>query len=197
MKNEDIIVTRIRESIAAKQTILSDRELLNTVSVLSTQIVNCIKNRGKLVICGNGGSASDAIHFSGEIIGKFQKDRKPWPAITLNADIATLTSVANDYSYDEVFSRQVEAFVNNNDLFIGISTSGNSENVYRACVEARKIGAKTACLVGHNGGKIAEIADFPVIIPNNTTARIQECHILIIHILCEIVEKELTLIERK
>lgn len=192
MNNIEIIKQRIQDSIDVKTALLSNDILLNTVSVLADEIVSCIKNGGKLVICGNGGSASDALHFAGEVVGRFVKERKAWPAVVLNADVATMTAIANDYGYDDVFARQAEGHVKPGDIFIGISTSGNSENVYRAVLKAQVIGAKTACLVGKDGGKIGKSVDFPIIVPCNVTARVQEAHINIIHILCEISEAKLS-----
>ena len=143
------------------------------------------------MLCGNGGSASDALHFAGEIVGRFQKERNAWPAVVLNSDVATMTAIANDYSYDEIFSRQAEAHVTGRDIFIGISTSGNSKNVLNALKVSRSKGAKTAALLGKDGGKIASEVDYALIVPCNTTARVQESHICLIHILCEICENEL------
>lgn len=187
-----IITERIQESISVKEDLLVNETLLRTVDSLASAIIKAISQGNKLVLCGNGGSASDALHFAGEILGRFQKERSAWPAVVLNADVASLTSIANDYGYDDVFARQAEGHVRQGDIFIGISTSGNSENVLRAMKIAKEKGAVTAGLLGKDGGKIAEIADFPLIVPCNVTARVQECHILLIHILCEIVEAELT-----
>jgi len=192
MDNTSIIRQRISDSIEAKQSILADNTTIEIISSLADKIVECIKAGGKLVICGNGGSASDALHFAGEIVGRFVKDRKAWPAVVLNADVATMTAIANDYGYDDVFARQAEGHVKKGDVFIGISTSGNSENVYRAQLRAKSIGATTACLVGKDGGKIAKEADYPIIVHNQVTARVQECHINIIHILCELSEAKLS-----
>ena len=191
MKNQDTIKQRIVDSIQVKQNLLRDESFIDTISVIVDEIVACIRRGGKLVICGNGGSASDALHFAGEMVGRFVKERQAWPALVLNADVATLTAIANDYGYDDVFTRQVEGYLKLEDIFIGISTSGNSENVYRAVLKAKEIGTKTVCLLGKDGGKIGKIADFPIIIPCNVTARVQECHICIIHILCEISEAKL------
>ena len=191
MTQTDLIKQRIRDSIAVKQSLLENEELINTVASLANEIVDSIFNGGKLVICGHGGSASDALHFAGEIVGRFIKERKAWSAVVLNADVATMTAIANDYGYDEVFARQAEGHVKPDDVFVGISTSGNSENVYRAMLKAKEIGAVAACLVGKDGGKIGREADCSIIVPCNVTARIQECHINIIHILCELVEDKL------
>lgn len=195
MDNIDLERKRLKDSIEVKENLLTNDSLLNTISVLADAIVSCIHGGGKLVICGNGGSASDALHFAGEIVGRFVKERKAWPAVVLNADVATLTAIANDYGYDDAFARQAEGHLRPEDIFIGISTSGNSENVYRAVLKAQEIGAKTACLVGKDGGKIGKTVDFPVIVPCNVTARVQECHICIIHILCEIAESKLAALE--
>ena len=192
MDNKNIIRQRISDSIEAKQNLLSDDATLEVISFLAEEIVKCIRSGGKLVLCGNGGSASDALHFAGEIVGRFVKERRAWPAVVLNADVATMTAIANDYGYDEVFARQAEGHIRKGDVFIGISTSGNSENVFRALQVARKIGAITACLVGKDGGKISKEADYPIIVHNPITARVQECHINIIHILCELSETKLS-----
>ncbi|WP_455667724.1 D-sedoheptulose-7-phosphate isomerase [Phocaeicola sp.] len=191
MKDRDTIKQRIVDSIQVKQNLLGNESLIDVISVVIDEVVTCIRNGGKLVVCGNGGSASDALHFAGEMVGRFIKERKAWPVLVLNADVATLTAIANDYGYDDVFARQIEGHLKPEDLFIGISTSGNSENVYRAVLKAKEIGAKTVCLLGKDGGKIGKLADLPIIIPCNVTARVQECHICIIHILCEISEVKL------
>lgn len=185
----EIIRERLKESIAVKEALLENTELLNIVSDLADEIAAAMKNGKKIVLCGNGGSASDALHFAGEIVGRFQKERTAWPAVVLNADVATMTAIANDYGYDNVFSRQAEGHVKAGDIFIGISTSGNSENVYRAVETAGKKGAGTAALLGKDGGKIGRKVDYPIIVPCMSTARVQESHITLIHIICEIVEE--------
>ncbi len=197
MTQIELVKQRISDSIAVKQSLLENEELINTVVSLANEIITCIANGGKLVICGNGGSASDALHFAGEIVGRFVKERKAWPAVVLNADVATMTAIANDYGYDDVFARQVEGHMKLGDVFIGISTSGNSENVYRAMLKSKEIGATTACLVGKDGGKIGRESDYPIIVPCNVTARVQECHINIIHIICEMAESKLAEIEEQ
>ena len=184
----ELIRERINDSITLKQSLLNDSALLENISRAADEIVACIRNGGKLILCGNGGSASDALHFAGEIVGRFQKERDAWPAVVLNADVATMTAVANDYSYDDVFARQAQAHANAGDILVGISTSGNSENVLRAVRVAKSKGAKTVALLGRDGGKISHEADYPLTVHGNVTARVQECHICIIHILCEIAE---------
>lgn len=196
MTQTELIKQRIIDSIAVKQGLLENEDLIRKVAELANEITERISKSGKIVICGNGGSASDALHFAGEIVGRFIKERKAWPAVVLNADVATMTAISNDYGYDDVFARQAEGHVNPNDIFIGISTSGNSENVYRALQKARQIGASTACLVGNDGGKIGREADYAIIVPCKVTARVQECHIVIIHILCEMIEASLSEFEK-
>lgn len=191
MNNISIIEQRLQESIEVKQMLLNNREAIQTISDFVDVIVESLTRNGKLIVCGNGGSASDALHFAGEIVGRFIKERKAWPAVVLNADVATMTAISNDYGYDEVFARQVEAHVRPGDVFVGISTSGNSENVYRALQKSHELGAITCCLSGKDGGKISQVANYSIVVPSNVTARIQESHICIIHILCELVESKL------
>jgi len=185
------IINRIEESIATKKNMLNNKELLYTLEKLSDAIAFAITNGHKLVICGNGGSASDSLHFAGEIVGRFQKERKSWPAVTLNSDVTSMTAIANDYGYNEVFARQAQGIVNNGDVFIGISTSGNSENVFRAVKTAKENGAITAALLGKDGGKIKNEVEYPIVVNSQVTARTQECHILLIHIMCELIEERL------
>lgn len=185
----ELIEQRIKESICVKQSLLEDMQLCENVSNLADEIARSIGNGGKLVLCGNGGSASDALHFAGEIVGRFQAERNPWPAVVLNADVATMTAIANDYGYDEVFARQAEGHLRSGDVFVGISASGNSENVLRGARVATRKGAKTAALLGKDGGKIRSEVDFPIVVRSNVTARVQESHICLIHIICEIVEE--------
>lgn len=192
MTQLELIKQRMLDSIELKHDLLNNEDLISKVADLANQIVSCIKKGGKLVLCGNGGSASDALHFAGEIVGRFVKERTAWPAVVLNADVASMTAIANDYGYDEVFARQAEGHLKPDDIFIGISTSGNSENVYRAMLKAKEIGAYTACLVGKDGGKIGRGSSISIVVPCDVTARVQECHILIIHILCELAEEMLS-----
>lgn len=189
MDVNSLIIERIQDSIDVKYSLLKNEELLSIVESLAGEIVSAIKNGNKLVLCGNGGSASDALHFAGEIVGRFQKERSAWPAVVLNSDVATITAIANDYGYDDVFARQAQGHVNVGDVFIGISTSGNSENVYRAIEVAKEKGAKTAALLGKDGGKIGKQVEYPIIVPCKVTARVQESHIMLIHIICEMVEE--------
>ena len=155
-------------------------------------IVQSIKNGNKLLVFGNGGSAADAQHISAELIGRFKLERKSFPAIALTTDSSILTSLANDYSFDLVFSRQCESLVNDGDVVIGISTSGNSKNVKLGMESAQKKGAKTIGLLGCNGGSIKSSSDIAIIVNSDDTANIQESHRVIYHIICNLVEKNLS-----
>ncbi|WP_200763496.1 D-sedoheptulose 7-phosphate isomerase [Nitrosophilus alvini] len=151
--------------------------------------VETLKNGKKILIFGNGGSAADAQHIAAELTGRFKKERKGLPAIALTTDTSALTAIANDYGYEQVFARQVEALAQNGDLCIGISTSGNSENVLRGLEVAKTMGCKTIGLSGKEGGKMASLCDANIVVPSNETARIQEMHILIGHIICAAVDE--------
>lgn len=189
---KELIVKRIKETIEVKQAILEDPALLQNILTAAERMIDVLKGGGKLVLCGNGGSASDAMHFAGELVGRFQKERTSWPALVLNSDPVAMSSIANDYDYSEVFSRQVDAFAHDKDILMGISTSGNSENVLKAIKVARSKGAYTVGLLGHGGGRIAKEADLSIVVPSDVTARVQESHIVIIHILCELIEEALS-----
>ena len=186
----DLIKARIRESIETKSRILEDDEILTQVSEAANMIRDSLKKGGKVLFCGNGGSASDSLHLTGEIVGRFQKERPGLAAVSLNADVATMTAIANDYGYDSVFSRAVEGLMKPEDVLVGISTSGNSENVYRAIMKSKEMGGKSVSLLGKNGGKIKDVSDIAIIVPSDCTARIQESHIMIGHIICELVEED-------
>lgn len=153
-------------------------------------IVGTLKDGKKVLLAGNGGSAADAQHIAAELSGRFVKERKALPGIALTTDTSALTSIANDYGYQFVFSRQLEALAQPGDLFIGISTSGNSEGIIKAFESAQKLQCKTLGLSGRNGGKMNGMCDLNIIVPSDVTARIQEMHILIGHILCKAVDNE-------
>jgi len=152
-----------------------------------------LRHGGKILFCGNGGSAADSQHLAAELTGRFIKDRKPLAAVALSTDCSALTCIGNDYSFDEVFSRQVAGLGRKEDLLIGISTSGNSGNVLRAVEEAHKLGMTTVGLLGRDGGKLLSLCSHSIVVPSQVTARIQECHILIGHTLCGLIELELGL----
>ncbi len=162
--------------------------LFPLISTIGIKMQDCIKFGGKILIMGNGGSAADSQHIAAEIVGRFKKERKGMPAIALTTDTSILTSVGNDYGYDYIFARQIEALCYPEDLVIGITTSGNSANVVRAMEAAKEIGATTIGLTGGSGGKLNAICDFNLVMPSSVTARIQEAHIFVGHSLCEILE---------
>ena len=161
------------------------------IEVLASQIVQSLKKGGKVILMGNGGSAGDAQHIAAEFVGRYKKERRSYPALALNTNTSSVTAIGNDYGYEYTFSRQIEGFAKEGDIVIGISTSGNSLNVYKALELAKKMGCYTAAFLGKTGGTIKDIVDMPIIVKSNNTPRIQECHIFIGHTLCELVEKEL------
>lgn len=176
-----------------QQVITSLDDLIPEIERVGQEMTTCLKNGGKLIFMGNGGSAADAQHLAAEFIGRFQKDRKPYRAIALTTDTSILTAVANDYGYDEVFSRQIEGLCDPGDIVVGMSTSGNSPNVVKSISLANRLGAVTVGFAGQRyGGELAQQARYCLIVPSMVTARIQEAHMLAGHILCEWVETELT-----
>lgn len=189
MKN--YITKQIADSAATKQAILENDALVNLVVDVAKACVDVYRNKKKILIAGNGGSAADAQHFAAELVGRYGFDRPSLPSIALTTDSSNLTAIGNDYGYEYVFSRQLEGLAQEGDLFIGISTSGNSQNVINAFTAAKERGVTTVALVGRDGGKMAIMADYAVVIPSNATPRIQESHLLIEHIICDIIEKEM------
>jgi len=168
-----------------------DKEHFKILSDISKIIAKTIKNGNKIILFGNGGSAADSQHIACELVGKFSLLRNPYPAISLTTNTSNLTAIANDFSFSEVFKRQVKALGKKSDLAWGITTSGNSENVIEGIKEAKSLGLVTITFTGGNGGRIKEIADYCFIVPVNKTPRIQEFHILSAHIICELIEEEL------
>lgn len=189
MKN--YLRNEISASIETKQKILNDEALLDTIGKTAMLCVQAYQNGKKTLLAGNGGSAADAQHIAAELVGRYGFDRPSIPSLALTTDTSNLTAIGNDYGYDKVFSRQLEGMGNEGDIFFGISTSGNSQNVINAFESAKAKGITTVALVGKDGGKMAQMADIAIIAPSNATPRIQESHILIGHILCDIIEKEL------
>ena len=165
-------------------------ELAGQITACAQQLTDCLRSGGKILICGNGGSAADAQHFAAELVGRFEVERRGLTAIALTTDSSCLTAIGNDYGFTRIFSRQVEALASEKDLLIGISTSGNSENVLLALKKAKEIGCGTVGLTGRDGGRIAADVDCSLVVPAQRTARIQEMHLLIIHILCELIDAE-------
>lgn len=163
--------------------------LAEQVEELAAQIIKAFKNGNKVILMGNGGSAGDAQHIAAEFVGRFKKERKSFPALALNTNTSTITAVGNDYSYDVIFSRQIDGFAQPGDVVIGISTSGNSKNVHLALELAKERGCYTAALLGKDGGTIKDIADLPIVVKWPNTPRVQECHIFIGHSVCDLVDQ--------
>ena len=181
----------IEASIATKQGMLRSSEVLLTVAKVCEILVTALKQGNKALLFGNGGSAADAQHIAAELVGRFAFDRPALPALALSVNTSCVTSIGNDYGFDQVFSRQIEALARPGDVAIGISTSGNSANVLRAMSAARKIGLHTVALTGRTGGNLRNTVDHCICVPSNEKPRIQECHILIGHIISELVEREM------
>jgi len=188
---EDLIKDRVAKSVEVKEKLLQNTDLIKTISEVSQEIIEAFKRDNKVLLCGNGGSAADAQHISAELSGRFYKDRKPLFAEALHVNTSYLTAVANDYSFDDVFARLVEGMGRKGDILIGLSTSGNSKNVINAVKKAKEIGMITVGLTGEEGGELKKYVDYLINVPSKDTPRIQEAHILVGHIICEIVEKEL------
>jgi len=185
---QEIIRREIRQSISVKEKILQDESMLAALEQMALAIINAIKSGGKILICGNGGSAADALHFASELVGRFRNDRIPIPAIALNADAAAMTSISNDYGFRYIYSRQIEALMCDKDILIAISTSGNSDNIAEAINSAHEKGGKVFLLTGGTGGKAIEKADLAFAVPSDITSHIQEAHECVYHIICGIVE---------
>ena len=178
----------ISDSIKAKEKLL---ELSPNIEKTAEIMINSLRNGNKILACGNGGSAADAQHFAAELVCRFEKDRKPLPAIAFNANTSNLTAIGNDYGFDDIFSKQVEAFGREGDVLVAITTSGNSPNVLKAIEKAKKAKLKIIGLTGKDGGKMKGLCDHEIIVPSSNTARIQESHITIIHAWCKLIEEEL------
>lgn len=185
---KDFIIKEIKENMKVQEMI---EKIVPEIKEAGRIIIDAYKKKKKLILFGNGGSAADAQHIACELVGRFQKERKALPAIALSTNTSSLTAIGNDYGYEETFARQVEAFTQEKDVVIGISTSGNSPNVLKALKVAKEKGAKTIGLSGKDGGKLKDIVDVCLKIPSDSTPRIQEAHITIGHIICSLVEKEL------
>jgi len=179
----------LNESISVSKAIIESR--MQEIESIAQLVVRAYSAGGKVLLLGNGGSAADAQHIAAELVGKFALKRRAFPAIALTTNSSILTAVANDYGYGKVFSRQVEALATDKDVVIGISTSGDSVNVIKAIKAARLMRAQTVALTGGDGGALAAAVDVALTVPSNCTPRIQEAHILIGHIICELVEREL------
>jgi len=185
------IKSEVAASAETKQKILNDEAFIAKIAEVGEACLGVYRNGRKTMLAGNGGSAADAQHIAAELVGRYGFDRPSSPSLALTADTSNLTAIGNDYGYEKVFSRQVEGMGQEGDLFIGISTSGNSQNIINAFESAKAKGITTVALTGRDGGKMAQMADYALVVPSNSTPRIQESHILIGHILCDIIEKEL------
>ena len=186
----EIIKSRINSSIEVKDKVLKDERLIALINDISLLLTDTFKRGGKLLLCGNGGSAADAQHLAAEFTGRFYIDRPPLNAEALHVNTSYLTSVANDYSYDDVYSRMISATGRKNDVLIALSTSGNSTNVIKAVETANKMEMITIGFTGHSGGKMVNLCKYLLNIPSSDTPRIQEAHMLAGHIICELVEKK-------
>lgn len=191
MDQLSFIQSRIEASAKLKQSLLTNDAILKSLSGLTTAVVAAYKEDHKVLWAGNGGSAADAQHLAAELSGRFYYDRPPLNSDALHVNTSYLTAVANDYSYDLVYSRLVQAMGRKGDILIGLSTSGNSNNVINALIKAKEIGMITVGFTGETGGKMKPHCDFLINIPSTDTPRIQECHMLLGHTLCEMVEMEL------
>jgi D-sedoheptulose 7-phosphate isomerase len=186
---QTIVLTAFADSARVKQQFAQDHA--DRIVEVATLIADAFRNGNKVLLFGNGGSSTDAAHIAAEFVGRYKRERMPLPAIALATDIAAITCIANDYGYEELFARQVRAHGRRGDIAIGISTSGNSPNVLKGVEAARDCGLATIAWTGANGGKLAGLVDYPFIVPSTVTSRIQESHITLGHVLCELVEDHL------
>lgn len=187
MKNQ--ITKLIRESIDIKQKVILS--CLGDIQAITNLCFKTLKNGGKIIFCGNGGSAADSQHLSAEFLVRFKKDRKSLPAVTLTADTSVVTAIGNDYGFGFIFAKQLESMGNKNDILIAISTSGKSKNIIEAVKKAKQIGMQTIAFTGSKGKNFAKMCDLSFVVPSKDTARIQETHICIGHIVCELIEDRL------
>ncbi|HLP92630.1 MAG TPA: D-sedoheptulose 7-phosphate isomerase [Saprospiraceae bacterium] len=188
---KQLILTSVQESISVKQHLLNDQVLLQKIEEAGQLMLRCFQNGGKILLCGNGGSAADAQHIAAELSGRFYTDRPPLFAEALHVNSSYVTAVANDYGYEHVFSRMVQAAGRNGDILMAFSTSGNSPNILKAIETGKAQGMKVVGLTGASGGKMSDVCDILLNVPSSDTPRIQEAHILIGHILCQWVEGEM------
>jgi D-sedoheptulose 7-phosphate isomerase len=187
----NLVQEQVQDSLAVKRALLQDSDLLSATVSVSEMIADALQNHHKLLLFGNGGSAADAQHIAAEFVGRYRCERRALPALALTVNPSSLTAIGNDYGFEVIFSRQVEAFGVAGDVALGISTSGNSENIIRALQQAKEMGMKTIALTGATGGRLRSSADYCLAVPSGDTPRVQECHILLGHIICEIVERRL------
>jgi D-sedoheptulose 7-phosphate isomerase len=190
-KSLNFVLKEIESSVEAKIRMRSDEALMKTIAKVIDEAISCYKNKGKILLAGNGGSAADAQHIAAEFVSRFYFDRPGLPSIALSTDPSIVTAIGNDYGYENLFSRQVEAHGKPGDIFIGISTSGKSPNVLRAIEKAKQMGLKTVALTSTKGLNMADLCDYGLCVPSDVTPRVQECHITIGHAICAAVEEAL------
>lgn len=188
METKETIKSLIEASVETKKLMLNPRHMAN-IEAIADKITQAYRNGKKTIIAGNGGSAADALHFAAEMVCRFEKNRRAIPSIALSENVSTITAIGNDFGYDQVFSRQLEAFAQEGDIFIAISTSGNSPNVIKALEAAKEMGIFSIGITNADGGKMKTLCDMCYLAPSTVTARAQECHILLIHILARLVEE--------
>ena len=186
---KDYIEARMRDTVKTLEATLAQSDV---VVKMAERLIDCVRGGGKVLVCGNGGSAADAQHIAAELVGRLARERRAIPAIALTTNSSILTAIGNDYGYEHIFARQVEALASKGDVLIAISTSGNAANVLAAVDAARTLGCHTLALTGGTGGKLKSAADLALVAPSNKTWHIQEVHITVGHILCDLVEKSIT-----
>ncbi len=185
-----IIINEFEEHIKTAQATLNFGSLIDSIEIASNICIESLKNNKKILLIGNGGSAADAQHIAAELVGRYKNERKGLAAIALTTDTSVITAIGNDYSYSQVFDRQLEALANNGDTLIGISTGGTSSNIIKALETAKYLDCNTIGFSGRSGGQMNELCDVNIVIPSEDTARIQEMHILIGHIICNVIDQE-------
>ena len=187
----EMVIKNIQESIRLKTELLGNKEIINNSNMIAEKIIECYKNGNKVYFCGNGGSFADAQHLSAELSGRFYFDREPLEVVLLSSNVSYLTAVGNDYSYSDIFSREIISSIKEGDVLICFSTSGKSKNIIKAIEVARLKGSYVVSFIGNDGGEMKDISDVNLIIPSSDTARIQECHTLLGHTILEIVENKM------
>lgn len=187
----NIIKKILQDSCDVKQKVINDDQLIKVIEDVTTACIHALKNGNKIMFAGNGGSASDAQHIAAELVGRFEKDRNGLPALALTTNSSALTAISNDYGYDAVFQRQVQALAKSGDVFFGLSTSGNSKNVVNAVEQCKQLDVVSVAMTGESGGRMQAISDYCINVPSSNTARVQEVHITIGHIICLAIEKSI------
>lgn len=185
---QEAIKSMIEESAETKRLV---HELSPEIEKAAKLMIDALKNNKKIILAGNGGSSSQASHIAAEFVGRYKIERKGLPAVSLSTDLSALTSIGNDYGFESVFERQLEALGNEGDVFIALSTSGNSKNIIKAVEKAKELDIHTIGLLGKDGGNLKNTSKVEIIVPSDNTPRIQEAHLMILHIICELVDKEL------